>query len=378
MGIGGGVETMSNGNMMDAVNPNLLSEQVFEHELASNCMMPMGITSENVAAEFGIDRKAQDTLAYESHQKAANSHKQGWTKKEVTPYTSYVKDKDGNQKEILVDMDDGARPGTTMESLGKLKAAFQKGGSTTAGNSSQMTDGAAAILLTRRDVANKLGCKIYGRVLSYAVAGVPPKIMGIGPAYAIPAALEKAGCGLNDMDVFEINEAFASQATYCVEKLKVPREKLNPRGGAIACGHPLGMTGARMIVTLFHELERTNKKRGLVSMCIGTGMGACGVFERAHAAMLKERQAVASWLVDNGLVEGGYNSASGPPLALDYAPAVISLKAHTTSGLLALRQLSLVDLSTHAALAKLEPARRDALAAVLSAQIRQLTAHDEL
>ena len=280
MGIGGGVETMSNGNMMDAVNPNLLSEQVFEHELASNCIMPMGITSENVAAEFGIDRKAQDTLAYESHQKAANSHKQGWTKKEITTYTSYVKDKDGNQKEILVDMDDGARPGTTMESLGKLKAAFQKGGSTTAGNSSQMTDGAAAILLTRRDVANKLGCKIYGRVLSYAVAGVPPKIMGIGPAYAIPAALEKAGCGLNDMDVFEINEAFASQATYCVEKLKVPREKLNPRGGAIACGHPLGMTGARMIVTLFHELERTNKKRGLVSMCIGTGMGACGVFER--------------------------------------------------------------------------------------------------
>jgi len=145
-------------------------------------------------------------------------------------------------KEILVDMDDGARPTTTMESLAKLKPAFQKGGSTTAGNSSQ--------------------------------------IMGVGPAYAIPAALAKSGCSINDMDVFEINEAFASQACYCVKKLGVPKEKLNPRGGAIACGHPLGMTGARMIVTLFSELERTNKKRGLVSMCIGTGMGACGVFER--------------------------------------------------------------------------------------------------
>lgn len=280
MGIGGGVETMSNGNMMDAVNPDLLSEQVFEHELASNCMMPMGITSENVAAEFGIDRKTQDTLAFESHQKAARANKEGWAQKEITPYKTFVKDKDGNQTEVLVDRDDGCRPETKMEGLAKLKPAFQKGGSTTAGNSSQMTDGAAAILLTRRDVAEKLGCKIYGRILSYAVAGVPPKIMGIGPAFAIPAALKKAGVGIDDIDVFEINEAFASQATYCVQKLGVPKEKLNPRGGAIALGHPLGMTGARMIVTLFSELERTNKKRGIVSMCIGTGMGAAGVFER--------------------------------------------------------------------------------------------------
>ncbi len=134
--------------------------------------------------------------------------------------------------------------------------------------------------MTRRDVAVKLGCKIYGRILSFAVAGVPPKIMGIGPAFAIPAALNKAGLKIDDIDVFEINEAFASQASYCVKKLNVPKEKLNPRGGAIALGHPLGMTGARMIVTLFSELKRTNKKRGLVSMCIGTGMGACGVFER--------------------------------------------------------------------------------------------------
>jgi acetyl-CoA acyltransferase 1 len=141
--------------------------------------------------------------------------------------------------------------------LAKLKPAFQKDGTTTAGNSSQVTDGAACILLTRRDVAVKLGCKIYGRILSFAVAGVPPRVMGIGPAFAIPAALNKAGLDVKDIDIFEINEAFASQAAYCVKKLGVPKEKLNPRGGAIAIGHPLGMTGARMIVTLFSELERT-------------------------------------------------------------------------------------------------------------------------
>lgn len=279
-GIAGGVESMSNGNMMDAVNPNLLSEQVFENEKAQNCLMPMGITSENVAAEFGVDRATQDKMAVESHKKAAHALKMGWSQKEVTPYKTFVKDKDGNQKEVLVDKDDGCRPQTTFEGLQKLKPAFQKNGTTTAGNSSQVTDGAAAILLCRRDVAVKLGCKILGRIVSYAVAGVPPKVMGIGPAYAIPAALKKGGLGMDDIDIFEINEAFASQASYCVKKLNVPAEKLNPRGGAIALGHPLGMTGARMIVTLFHELERTNKKRGLVSMCIGTGMGACGVFER--------------------------------------------------------------------------------------------------
>ena len=143
-----------------------------------------------------------------------------------------------------------------------------------------MTDGAAVVMLARRDVAKKLGAPILGRFVGYAVAGVPPEIMGIGPSVAIPAALKKAGLTVNDIDVFEINEAFASQASYCGEVLKVPEEKLNPRGGAIALGHPLGMTGARMINTLFNELNLKKKKFGLVSMCIGTGMGACGVFER--------------------------------------------------------------------------------------------------
>lgn len=204
----------------------------------------------------------------------------GWSQSEITPYKTKVTDKDGNEKEVLVDRDDGPRAGTTVAGLGKLKPAFQKGGTTTAGNSSQLTDGAACVMLARRDVANKLGCKILGRFNAFATAGVPPNVMGIGPAYAVPKALENCGLSINQIDIFEINEAFASQAAYSVKKLGVPKEKLNPRGGAIAVGHPLGMTGARMIVTLFSELERTNKKFGVVSMCIGTGMGACGVFER--------------------------------------------------------------------------------------------------
>lgn len=136
------------------------------------------------------------------------------------------------------------------------------------------------VLIAKRSYALKHGLPIKGRFLSFACAGVPPEIMGVGPAYAIPAALKKCGLGIDDIDVFEVNEAFASQATMSVDTLKIPREKLNRRGGAIALGHPLGMTGARMIVTLYHELERTNSKTGIVSMCIGTGMGACGVFER--------------------------------------------------------------------------------------------------
>lgn len=278
VGIGGGFESMSNGNMSDQVNPNLLAESVFECENAASCLMPMGITSENVAAQFGVDRATQDQLAVDSHKKAAAAA--ALLKSEITPYQTTVTDKEGNSKTVTVDRDDGVRPKTTLEGLAKLKPAFQKGGSTTAGNSSQVTDGASCILLARRDVAQRLGCRIIGRIVGFSVAGVPPKIMGIGPAYAIPAALKKCGLQINDIDVFEINEAFASQAAYCVKTLGVPKEKLNPRGGAIALGHPLAMTGSRMICTLMSELERTQKRFGVVSMCIGTGMGAAGVFER--------------------------------------------------------------------------------------------------
>jgi acetyl-CoA acyltransferase 1 len=167
-----------------------------------------------------------------------------------------------------------------MEMLGKLKPAFKKGGITTAGNSSQVTDGAAAVLVCRRSKAKELGLKPIGRFISYGVAGCPPELMGIGPALAIPLALKKCGLSINDVDIFEINEAFASQSTYCVDTLKIPKDKVNPRGGAIALGHPLGMTGARQFATLLSELKRTNKKTGVISMCIGTGMGAACVLER--------------------------------------------------------------------------------------------------
>lgn len=221
-----------------------------------------------------------DTMATNSHKKAAAAQADGRLGGEITPYETIMKDKDGNETKVMVDKDDGIRATTTVAGLAKLKPAFKKGGTTTAGNSSQVTDGASCVLLARRDVATRNGCRIYGRIVSFAVAGVPPKIMGIGPAYAIPAALQNCGLTVPDIDIFEINEAFASQASYCVNKLGVPAEKLNPKGGALALGHPLGMTGSRMICTLMSELERTQKRFGLVSMCIGTGMGACGIFER--------------------------------------------------------------------------------------------------
>jgi acetyl-CoA acyltransferase 1 len=167
-----------------------------------------------------------------------------------------------------------------LESLGKLKPAFRKGGSTTAGNSSQVTDGAAAVVLARRSVAEKLGMPILARFVDYTVAGVAPEIMGIGPAAAIPVLLKKIKKSVNDIDIWEINEAFASQATYCVDKLGINKSKLNPKGGAIALGHPLGCTGSRQIATLIPEMYRTNAKTAVVSMCIGQGMGAAAYIER--------------------------------------------------------------------------------------------------
>merc|ERR1712151_316100 len=201
---------------------------------------------------------------------------------EIVPVTALVKEKDGNTKEILVKDDEGPRVETTLESLAKLKAAFKEGGSTHAGNASQVSDGAAMVLLARRSEARKHGLPILGRFRSYAVVGVDPLVMGIGPAFAIPAALEKANLKVSDVDIFEINEAFASQAVMTIDHLQVPPEKLNPKGGAIALGHPLGCTGARQIATLIPELKRTKKKMGVVSMCIGTGMGAAGVIEAEY------------------------------------------------------------------------------------------------
>ncbi|KAG1691890.1 3-ketoacyl-CoA thiolase B, peroxisomal [Phytophthora capsici] len=279
IGIAAGVECMSLAGIGKDV-PTVNWERVGEVQDAMDCTVPMGITSENVAEKYGITRAKQDELAALSHSKAAAAQANGWFKEEITPVSTIIKDKDGNEKSVIISQDDGVRAGTSVEKLAKLKPAFKEGGSTTAGNSSQVSDGAAAVLLMRRSVAKQMGLPILGRFVSFAVAGVPPALMGIGPAYAIPEALQKAGLTQNQIDVFEINEAFASQATYCVEKLGIPIEKVNPKGGAIALGHPLGCTGARQVSTLLYQLKRKNQRYGVISMCIGTGMGAAAVFER--------------------------------------------------------------------------------------------------
>merc|ERR1711920_1058036 len=279
VGIGGGVESMSMYNMMSGMDLSKLSKQILNNSAASDCMIPMGITSENVAEEWKIPREKQDNLAVASHSKAVAAQKAGRFDSEIVPVKTTVKDKEGNAKEVTISKDEGPREGTTLEGLSKLKPAFKKGGSTTAGNASQVSDGAALVLLARRSVAKEMGLPILARMRSFAVVGVEPKLMGIGPAYAIPAALEKAGLKTSDIDIYEINEAFASQATMSIEHLNIPLEKVNPKGGAMALGHPLGCTGARQIATLLPELQRTNTKQGVVSMCIGTGMGAASVIE---------------------------------------------------------------------------------------------------
>lgn len=275
--VAAGVESMSTNKMGGGMGD--LDPEVFQNDAAKQCLTPMGITSENVAAKYGVDRTKQDTLAVTSHTRALKAQAEGRFKSEIVPVTTTIKDKEGKVQTITVDKDDGPRKGTTLEKLGKLRPAFKKGGTTTAGNSSQVSDGAAAVLLMKRSKANQLGAPILGSFKAFSVVGVPPAIMGIGPAVAIPAVLAKSGDSVNDIDVYEINEAFASQAMYSVEHCKIPMEKVNPNGGAIALGHPLGCTGARQIATLFAELKRTGGKKGVVSMCIGTGMGAAAVFQ---------------------------------------------------------------------------------------------------
>uniref|UniRef100_A0A672P8J4 3-ketoacyl-CoA thiolase B, peroxisomal-like n=1 Tax=Sinocyclocheilus grahami TaxID=75366 RepID=A0A672P8J4_SINGR len=271
------VESMS---LRSPDNPGDLSPRLMDNEKTRDCIIPMGITSENVAERFGITREAQDRFALSSQQKAAMAQKKGLFEQEITPVTTKFVDENGTERTITVTKDDGIRPGTTFEGLAKLRPAFKETGSTTAGNASQVSDGAAAVLIGRRSTVEKLGLPVFGVLRASAVVGVPPDVMGIGPAYAIPQALNQAGLTVDDIDVFEINEAFASQAVYSVEKLGIPMEKVNPNGGAIALGHPLGCTGARQVVTLLNELKRRRKRGyGVVSMCIGTGMGAAAVFE---------------------------------------------------------------------------------------------------
>lgn len=233
--------------------PDGFSEAVLSNQEAEDCLIPMGITSENVAADFGISRQVQDEFAAKSFQKAAAAQKAGKFKDEIVPLkVKFIDPKTEKESEIIVDRDDGVRDGVTAESLGKLKPAFKKDGSTHAGNASQVSDGAAAVVLARRSVARKLGLPILGKFVAASAVGVPPRIMGVGPAYAIPKVLEATGLSKDDIDFYEINEAFASQAVYSVQQLGIPFEKVNVHGGAIAIGHPLGCSKSCSIILLPH------------------------------------------------------------------------------------------------------------------------------
>ncbi|KIL56893.1 hypothetical protein M378DRAFT_16666 [Amanita muscaria Koide BX008] len=277
IGIGAGVESMTKGYGAAAMAQ--FADELLENKEAEDCLLPMGITSENVAKDFGITREAQDRFAVASFQKAAAALKAGKFRAEIVPIkTKIVDPKTEKEVEIVVDADDGIRDGVTYESLAKLKPAFAKDGTTHAGNASQVSDGAAAVLLARRSVAKRLGLPILGKFVSAAVVGVPPRIMGIGPAFAIPKVLEKTGLSQDDIDFFEINEAFASQAVYSIEKLKIPYAKVNPHGGAIAIGHPLGCTGSRQVATGLNIAKQYGHKIFVTSMCIGSGMGMAAVF----------------------------------------------------------------------------------------------------
>lgn len=275
IGIGAGVESMSMHYGPQALQVNV-SETVLSCPIAADCLLPMGVTSENVAEKFRVSREKQDHFALQSHRKAAIAQERGLFDEEIAP----MEFTDDSGVKRLVNTDDGIRKDISIEGLRRLKAVFKDNGSTTAGNASQVSDGAAAVLLMKRKTAMRMGLPIQGKFVSFAVAGVPPNIMGIGPVYAIPEAVKKAGLNLDQVDIVELNEAFASQAVYCIEALGIKFERVNPKGGAIALGHPLGCTGARQIATLLPELRRQGKSIGVVSMCIGTGMGAAAVIER--------------------------------------------------------------------------------------------------
>lgn len=241
-GTGAGVESMTFGYGAGA-QPDGWSEAVLSHQDAEDCLLPMGITSENVATDYGITRAQQDAFAATSFQRAATAAKAGRFRDEIVPLkVRWVDPKTEQVKEVTVAADDGIRDGVTAESLSKLKPAFKKDGTTHAGNASQISDGAAAVLLARRSAANRLGLPIVGKFVAATTVGVPPRVMGIGPAFAIPKVLKQTGLTADDIDFFEINEAFASQVVYCLQKLSLPHEKVNLNGGAIAIGHPLGMS----------------------------------------------------------------------------------------------------------------------------------------
>lgn len=280
-GLAAGVESMSSNwgpQAISKVDANLAEDPEME-----KCMIPMGITNENVAAKYNIPRSVQDEFAAKSYAKASNAVKRGAFKDEILPIQTAIAQGDEDEgdvtyKNAIIDTDECPREGVTAQSLSKIRPAFKSDGSTHAGNSSQVSDGASAVLLMRRSVAEQKGYPIEGKFVLCSTVGCPPEIMGVGPSVAIPEVLKKTGLTIDDIDVFEINEAFAAQCLYSAQVCKVPEEKLNINGGAIAIGHPLGGTGTRQYATILRLLKKG--EIGLTSMCIGSGMGAASILVR--------------------------------------------------------------------------------------------------
>ncbi len=275
----GGVESMSQvpmGGFKLSPNPKLVDEM-------PDAYLGMGFTAENVAAQFGISRQDADGFACESHQKALAAVDEGRFKSECVPVPVREVGLDGEGrrrvKEFNFEVDEGPRRDTSLEKLSMLKPAFSPKGTVTAGNASQRSDGAAAVILMSGERMRELGIQPLARFVTYAVAGVPPGIMGIGPVQAIPKALKQAGLNLDQIDLIELNEAFACQALAVIRQAGLPRERVNVNGGAVALGHPLGATGAKLTVSIVHDLARRQGKFGMVTMCVGGGMGAAGIFE---------------------------------------------------------------------------------------------------
>ncbi|MDR2159488.1 MAG: thiolase family protein [Treponema sp.] len=275
----GGVESMSAipiGGNQPRPNPSMMAAHPHVYD-------SMGITAENVAERYHISREAQDAFALASHQKALAAQNAGKFREEIIPLLAdtVTAESSGKKKaaKVRFDADEGIRADTSLEILGKLRPNFKMNGTVTAGNSSQMSDGAAFVVVMSAEKAGALGCRPIAKLTGFSVVGVPPEVMGIGPLYAIPKVLKRCGYTLQDIDLFELNEAFAAQALACIRELGLDTGKVNVNGGAIAMGHPLGCSGAALTVKLLSELRRTGKKRGVVSMCIGGGMGAAAVFE---------------------------------------------------------------------------------------------------
>lgn len=281
--LAGGTESMTVMPQMMG-NKVSVSPSVFEKDETVAIAFGMGITAEKVAERWHVSRADQDAFALESHHRAVAAIREGRFKDEIAPYTArlHMPGVDGTVRivEKIIDTDEGPRADSSLEALAKLKPAFAAKGSVTAGNSSQMSDGAAAVLLMSEAGLKRYNATPLARLCSYSVAGVPPEIMGIGPIEAIPRALKAAGIGLGQVDWIELNEAFAAQTLAVIRELKLDPAKVNPLGGAIALGHPLGATGAIRVATLMNAMRREKFRYGLITMCIGTGMGAAGVFER--------------------------------------------------------------------------------------------------